>query len=44
MVTYKMHYVGPTFTMMVKSNDKILFDNISNNQHINVLKWPYKFV
>jgi len=37
-VTYKMHYVGKTFTLMMNSNDKILCDNIVNKQHINVLK------
>jgi hypothetical protein len=37
-VTYKMHYLGTTFTMKVNSNDKILCDNIVNKQHINVLK------
>jgi hypothetical protein len=39
-VTYKMHYVGTTFTMKMISNDKILCDNIVNKQHINVVKWP----
>ena len=37
-VTYKMHYVGTTFTLKMNSNDKILCDNIVNKQHINVLK------
>ena len=41
-VTYKMHYVGTTFTMKMNSNDKILCGNIVNKQHINVLKWPLK--
>ena len=39
-VTYKMHYVGTTFTMKMNSNDKILCDNIVNKQDIYVLKWP----
>ena len=39
-VTYKMHYVGTTFTLKMNSNDKILRDNIVNKQHINVLKIP----
>jgi hypothetical protein len=39
-VTYKMHYVGTTFTMKMISNDKILCGNIVNKQHIYVLKWP----
>ena len=37
-VTYKMQYVGTTFTMKMNSNDKIVCDNIVNKQHINVLK------
>jgi hypothetical protein len=37
-VTYKMHYVGTTFTMKMNFNDKILCYNISNKQHINALK------
>ena len=37
-VTYKMHYVGATFTMKMNSNDKILCDDIVNKQNINVLK------
>ena len=28
MVTYKMHYVGTTFTLKINSNDKILCSNI----------------
>ena len=40
MVTYKMHYVGTTFTLKMNSNDKILRDNVVNKQHINVLKIP----
>ena len=42
-VTYKMHYVGTTFTLKVNSNDTILCDNTVNKQHINVLKLPQKF-
>ena len=42
-MTYKMHYVGTTFTLKMNSNDKILCDNIVNKQHINVLKLPQKF-
>ena len=42
-VTYKMHYVGTTFTLKMNSNDKILRDNIVNKQHLNVLKIPEKF-
>ena len=42
-VTYKMHYVGTTFTFKMNSNDKILRENIVDKQHINVLKWPQKF-
>ena len=30
-------------TMKMNSNDKIFRDSIVNKQHINVLKWPYKF-
>ena len=41
-VTYKMHYLGTTFTLKMNSNDKILCDNIVNKQHINLLKWPLK--
>ena len=37
-VTYKVHYVGTTFTMKMNSNDKVLCDNIVNKQHVNVLK------
>ena len=43
-VTYKIHYVGTTFTSKINSNDKTLRDNIVNKERINVLKWPYKFV
>ena len=39
MVTYKMHYVGTTFTLKMNSNDKILRDDIVNKQHTNVLKY-----
>ena len=35
--TYKMHYVGTTFTMKMNSNDKILCDNILNKQDTKVL-------
>ena len=42
-VTYKMNYVGTTFTLKINSNDKILCDNIVNKQHINILKLPQKF-
>jgi hypothetical protein len=42
-MTYKMHYVGTTFTLKMNSNDKILSDNIVNKQHINVLKLPQNF-
>ena len=42
-VTYKMHYVGTTFTLKMNSNDKILRDDIVNKQHINLLKIPQKF-
>ena len=37
-VTYKMYYVGTTFTMKMNPNDKILFGNIVNKQDINLLK------
>jgi hypothetical protein len=37
-VTYKMHYVGKTFTMKMNSSDKTLCDNIVDKQRINVLK------
>ena len=37
-VTYKMHYVGTTFTMKMNSNDKNFCGNIVNKKHINVLK------
>jgi hypothetical protein len=37
-VTYKMNYVGTTFTKKMNSNDKTLRDNIVNKQHVNVLK------
>ena len=36
-VTYKLHYVGTTFTLKMNFNDKILCDNIVNKQHVNVL-------
>ena len=39
-VTYKIHYVGTTFTSKINSNDKTLRDNIVNKERINVLKWP----
>jgi hypothetical protein len=42
-VTYKMHYVGTTFTMKMNSNDKVLCDNIANKKDIIILKWPFKF-
>jgi hypothetical protein len=42
-MTYKMHYVGTTFTLKMNSNDKTLRDNIVNKQRINVLKLPHKF-
>jgi hypothetical protein len=37
-VTYKMHFVGTTFTMKINSNDKDLRENTVNKQRINVLK------
>ena len=37
-VTFKMHYVGATFTLKMNSNDKILCENIVDKQHVNVLK------
>jgi hypothetical protein len=37
-VTYKMHYVGTTFTMKMNSNDKNLIENVANKQNIYVLK------
>jgi hypothetical protein len=36
-VTYKIHYVGTTFTMKMNSNDKFCRDNIFNKQLINIL-------
>jgi hypothetical protein len=42
-VTYKMHYVGTTFTMKMISNDQIMCDSIADKQQINVLEWPLKF-
>jgi hypothetical protein len=42
-VTYKMHYVGTTFTLKMNSDEKILCDNIVDKQRVNVLKWPQKF-
>ena len=43
-MTYKMHYVGTTFTLKMNSNDKILSNNIVNKQHINVLKLPQSLI
>jgi hypothetical protein len=37
-VTYKMYYVGTTFTMKMNSNYKILCDNIVNKHNTKVLK------
>jgi len=37
-VTYKIHYVGTSFTVKMNSNHKILCRNIVNKQSINVLK------
>ena len=37
-VTYKMHYVGTTFTLKMNSNDKILCENIVDKHHTHVLK------
>jgi hypothetical protein len=42
-VTYKMHYVGTTFTLKMNSNYEILCDNIVDKQHTDALKWPWKF-
>ena len=39
-VTYKLHYVGTTFTMKMNSNDKVLCGNIVHKQNFNVLKGP----
>ena len=33
-VTYKVHYVGTTFTLKMNSNDKILCGTIVNKEHI----------
>ena len=41
-VTKKRHSVGIFFSMKINSNDKILCDNVVNNQNINVLKSPQK--
>ena len=40
MVTYKMHYVGTTFTLKMNSNYEILCDNIVEKQNTDALKWP----
>ena len=39
-VTYKMNYLGTTFTLKMNSNVKILCGNTVDKQNINVLKWP----